>query len=48
MQQSNAAAADIVRLHGCSACTDVTGFGVLGHLGEMTRASGVRYALPYP
>lgn len=42
MQQSNGGAADIVRRHGASACTDVSGFGLLGHLAEMTRASGVR------
>jgi selenide, water dikinase len=41
MQQSSAAAADILRSHGARACTDVTGFGLLGHLLEMLRASGV-------
>ncbi|MGE3936357.1 MAG: selenide, water dikinase SelD [Rhodospirillaceae bacterium] len=41
MQQPARAAADILRRHHASACTDVTGFGLIGHLVEMTKASGV-------
>ena len=41
MLRSNRAAAGVVREYGARACTDVTGFGLLGHLVEMTRASNV-------
>ena len=35
MQQSQAPLVEILAAHGCQACTDITGFGLLGHLGEM-------------
>jgi selenide,water dikinase len=38
MLQSNAAAAELALKHNASACTDVTGFGLLGHLQEMLEA----------
>jgi selenide,water dikinase len=41
MLQSSAPAAACLLAHGANACTDVTGFGLLGHLLEMLRASGV-------
>jgi selenide, water dikinase len=39
MLQSNRAAAELALAHGASACTDVTGFGLLGHLLEMLAGS---------
>jgi selenide,water dikinase len=38
MQQSQAPLVELLAAHGCHACTDITGFGLLGHLGEMVAA----------
>ena len=39
MVQPSRLAADILKEYGATACTDVTGFGLLGHLKEMAEAS---------
>lgn len=44
MLQSNGSAADILRRHDARACTDVTGFGLVGHLAEMLRTDPSRQA----
>ena len=41
MVQSNAVALDLIRDHDVTAITDVTGFGLAGHLKEMLVASGM-------
>ncbi|MBI4275767.1 MAG: selenide, water dikinase SelD [Rhizobiales bacterium] len=45
MIHSNKNAAEILRSHGVHAATDITGFGLLGHLIEMVRASNVDVTL---
>lgn len=45
MMQSNKEAAAILRDYGATACTDVTGFGLAGHLLEMLQPQGLRATL---
>ncbi|MES3006874.1 MAG: selenide, water dikinase SelD [Pseudomonadota bacterium] len=45
MQQSNQLAAQALVRHAATACTDITGFGLLGHLREMIEPEGARVSL---
>lgn len=43
----NRAATEVARGFEVHACTDITGFGILGHTAEMARASGLGFRLDY-
>jgi len=45
MRRSNRAAAELSLAHQATAMIDITGFGLIGHLGEMLVASGARATL---
>lgn len=45
MRRTGRAAMTALRAHQVRACTDVSGFGLLGHMGEMARASGTSVRL---
>lgn len=47
MQHLNAKASTLAVARGVTGCTDVTGFGLLGHLGRMTVESGVRASVAF-
>lgn len=47
MRQLNRAAAETMLQHGVHACTDITGYGLLGHALEMARASAMRFRIEH-
>ncbi len=52
MTRLNASAAKVMLKYGVSACTDITGYGLLGHASEMAAGNGVRlkidsHTVPY-
>lgn len=47
MKALNRDAATAMKSAGARACTDITGFGLLGHAAEMARASGVSLSFNY-
>ncbi len=48
MRTLNAAAADVLKGFDIHGCTDVTGFGLLGHMREMAAASGCAVEISVP
>jgi selenide, water dikinase len=47
MMRLNRVASQAAQAHGVCAATDITGFGLLGHASEMTRAGGVRFRIRF-
>lgn len=47
MATLNRSASEVARRHELRGVTDITGFGLLGHLGEMCHASGVSMEISY-
>jgi len=48
MEQLNARASEAMMQVGASSCTDITGFGLLGHTLEVAEASGVTIEIDFP
>ncbi len=47
MSELNRTAAEIMIKYNVHACTDITGFGLLGHMREMSRASGMDFEIDF-
>jgi len=47
MAELNRIPAELMSVHGAHSCTDITGYGLLGHAYEMASASGVKFRLSY-